>query len=100
MFRHIALFQWNEEATDERKRAALDGLAALPGQIPEVRSFRFGADAGLSNGNFDVAVVADFDDAEAYRRYAEHPAHVALLTDLIRPIITARAAVQHHMEGA
>lgn len=95
MFRHIVLFRWNDQATDERRRAVLDGLAALPGQVPQVRSYRFGADAALAEGNFDLGVVADFDDAEAYRAYASHPAHTSLVTDVIRPVISERAAVQH-----
>ncbi len=95
MLRHIVLFRWNEQATQERRQDALAGLAALPGQVPQVRAFRFGADAGLAEGNFDLAVVADFDDEDGYRAYATHPAHVALVTEVIRPIITERVAVQH-----
>lgn len=98
MFRHIVLFRWRDDAAADAKTAALEGLAALPGQIPDVRSFRFGTNAGAAD-NFDVGVVADFDDADAYQRYAEHPAHVALVTERLRPIIAARAAVQHRLDG-
>lgn len=98
MFRHVVMFRWADSATDEVRRAAHDALAALPGQVPEVRAFSFGPDAGLAEGNFDLAVVADFDDADAYRAYATHPAHVSLVTDLLRPHITERAAVQHELD--
>lgn len=95
MLRHIALFRWNDQATEERRAAVMEGLAALPAQIPEVRAFRFGLDAGLVEGNFDLGVVADFDDADGYRAYASHPAHTSLVADVIRPVISERAAVQH-----
>jgi hypothetical protein len=95
MLRHIVLFRWNEQATQERRQEVLDGLAALPDQVPHIRAFRFGADAGLSQGNFDLGVVADFDDADGYDAYAKHPAHVMLVTEVIRPVIAERAAVQH-----
>ena len=98
MFRHIVMFRWSDEATADAKAAAIEGLAQLPSQIPEVRAFQFGQNAGADD-NYDLGVVADFDDIDSYRRYAEHPAHVALVTDRLRPIIAARAAVQHHVDG-
>lgn len=95
MFRHVVLFSWKDDVSDGRRRAVMEGLAKLPTEIPEVRAFQFGEDAGLGPDNFDLAVVADFDDAEAYRRYAAHPAHTQLVADVIRPVVTQRAAVQY-----
>ncbi len=97
MFRHVVLLKWKAEATAAQKQAVLDGLAELPGAIPEIRSYVFGADAAISDGNHDLAVVADFDDAEGYLVYAAHPVHVALITEKIRPILAARAAVQYEV---
>lgn len=95
MFRHVVVFRFKAEATDAQKVALRDDLAALPGQIPELRRYVFGDDAGLADGNFDFAVVADFDDVAAYRAYAEHPAHQSLIADRIRPILAERVAVQY-----
>ncbi|HEX2192582.1 MAG TPA: Dabb family protein [Acidimicrobiales bacterium] len=95
MFRHVVLFTWKADASDVEIRAFAEGLAALPGRIPEIRSYRFGADAGLAGGNEDFALVADFDDAEAYRRYAEHPAHRHVIAELLWPILGGRHAVQY-----
>jgi hypothetical protein len=97
MFRHIALFAWVADATDEQKQAVRDGLASLPGQIPELRSYCFGDDAGLREGNFDFGLVADFDDVDGWQAYSSHPAHQAVLADLIRPILANRAAIQQHL---
>ncbi len=97
MFRHVVLITLGSEATDDRRQALLDGLSALPAAIPEIRSYVYGVDAGLAEGNATVAVVADFDDVDGYRVYATHPAHVRVITELIRPIMVARAAVQHEV---
>lgn len=94
MLVHVSLLKWAEGATPEQRAAVEAGLARLPAQIPEIRSYRFGADAGLSPANHDLAIVAGFDDAEGYRRYAEHPAHRELIARLVRPILAGRAAVQ------
>jgi hypothetical protein len=44
-------------------------------------------------------VVAELDDAESYRRYAGHPAHVDLRDRLIEPIVDTRRAVQFLFDG-
>ena len=97
MYRHIVMFRWREDATEEARRAAIDGMRALPGRIDGVRAFACAENAGAAE-NHDVGVVVDFDDEAAYRHYAEHPAHVELVTDTLRPIIAERAAVQHHFD--
>lgn len=97
MLRHVALFSWKPDASEVSIRAFSDGLAALPAQIPEIRSYRFGPDALLGGGNDDFALVADFDDMAAYRRYAEHPAHRHLIATLLMPIVAGRHAVQYLM---
>lgn len=95
MIRHVVLFRWKPDADDAGKRRVAEGLSQLPGAIPEIRRYAFGPDAGFAEGNFDFAVVADFDDADAYRVYAAHPAHTGLITERIRPLIAERVAVQY-----
>jgi hypothetical protein len=78
--------------------SALDEVVAalrtLPGVIPEIRRFDVGPDLGLADGNADVALVADFDDADAWRRYQEHPEHVRVIAEHVRPILEHRVACQ------
>ena len=51
MIRHVVLFTWTPEATPEQLAAVAAGLASLPGQIPGVRAYHFGTDAGLVDGH-------------------------------------------------
>ncbi|HKC49340.1 MAG TPA: Dabb family protein [Myxococcota bacterium] len=97
-FRHVVLFRW-KPGTGERELQALErALEALPRAIPEIRAYRFGRDAGVANGNFDFAIVADFADESAWRRYVDHPAHAALVAERVRPILAERAATQIRVE--
>lgn len=96
---HVAIFTWAPDATDARRAELCDGLAALPGLIPEIRSYRFGPDAGLVAGNDEFAVVADFDDVDGYRSYAADPHHVDIIERLLKPIVRTRHAVQFPSEG-
>lgn len=93
VIRHMALFTWNPGTTAEQVAALCDGLAAIPSRIPEIRSYRFGSDLGLG-GNGQVAVVADFDDADGYRAYARHPDHQRVIAEMVAPIRADRLAVQ------
>lgn len=99
MFRHVVMLTWNESATAEQRRAVREGLKTLSPQIPEIRSYRIGEDAGLgAQGNSDMVIVADFDDAAGYLVYRDHPVHQELIVRLIRPILESRAAVQHELD--
>jgi hypothetical protein len=98
MLRHVVLLSWTESATAEQRSAVVDALNTLPAQIPEIRSYRVGADAGLAaQGNAHLAVVADFDNVDGYFVYRDHPAHKDVIARLILPILASRAAVQHEL---
>ncbi|GGO60396.1 Dabb family protein [Nonomuraea cavernae] len=94
MIRHVVLFTWSEDATDEQKARVAAELRELPGLIPQIRAYTFGGDLGVNQGNHEFAVVADFDTVDDYLVYRDHPRHLAVVTDHIRPILAARAAVQ------
>jgi Stress responsive A/B Barrel Domain len=99
MFRHVVLFTWTEEATDEQKATLTAELAKLPGAIPEIRAYTLGADAGVNPGNQEFAIVADFDDVDDFLVYRDHPAHQAAITEYIKPIAASRAAAQFVFEA-
>lgn len=94
MLRHCVMFRWDEGTSDTTKEKVAEALRALPGQIPEIKGYAVGADAGLGGDNHDFVVVGDFEDEAGFKVYAEHPAHVAVIKELIRPNIAARAAIQ------
>jgi Stress responsive A/B Barrel Domain len=97
MIRHVVLIAWIPEATDAQKQRVDVELNALPALMKGIRSYRSGPDAGLVEGNFDYAIVADFDDAESYLGYRNHPAHRAVITETIDPIVRQRVAVQYRI---
>jgi hypothetical protein len=53
----------------------------------------------MGPGGFDFALVADFDDEEGYRRYAEDPAHREVVERLIRPITAQSVRVQYRLRA-
>lgn len=95
MFRHVVLFRWQEGTEPEEAAAALDEVRRLPSLIPEIRGYSVGEDARVAEGTLDAVVVADFDDETGYRTYAQHPEHVRVVQECLRPLLAERAAVQY-----
>jgi hypothetical protein len=67
LLHHTVLLRFVDDATDEQRVAVRDALRARP---------------------------ATFDDDAGYATYRDHPDHVRVVRDLIRPVAAARAAVQ------
>jgi len=101
MLRHVVLIRLVEDDPERPLDASADelvaALRALPDRIPEIRSYEVGRDLGLAPTNAHVAIVAEFDDAEALAAYREHPAHVDVLERLIEPVSASRTAVQFEL---
>jgi len=99
MLRHVALFRFKPETTNDQIESAALALSTLPDQIDVLRKFRFGSDAGITEGEWDFAVVAVVDNADDYVAYRDDPAHVAILRDYLAPLVSEAARIQFESEG-
>lgn len=93
-FHHAVMFRWTEAVDADHIAKVSAWLDELPGAIPTIRGYRHGADAGVNQGNFDYAVVGEFDDVEGYLTYRDDPYHQELIQTLIAGFVADRAAVQ------
>jgi hypothetical protein len=94
MIRHVVLFTFVDSVTSAQVDELAAALDSLPGQIPEIVTYRHGRDLGLSETNFDYAVTADVASEEDLAVYRSHPVHVRLIADHIEGNVVDRAAVQ------
>lgn len=93
--RHIVLWKLAAEDADTRALHAeqiAERLGALPAQIPEIRGLQVGPNVAYPQTNWDVALIADFDDVEALEAYQVHPAHQEAGA-FVRSVVSDRAAV-------
>jgi hypothetical protein len=97
MIRHVVLFTWTDGMTEAMEQQLSAELNALAPTLPGVQSYHAGPDAGIIEGNFDFAVVGDFDDADSYLAYRDNPQHQDIISRLSRPNTKARAAVQYEI---
>ena len=97
MIRHVVVFTWSAEADGDRRRTTVEALRRLREDVGGMTSLEVAEDAGLSDGNADTVLIADFPDVEAFRRYAQDPVHQAVLAEHVRPWLAGRSAVQYQL---
>ncbi len=88
MIRHIVMWKFREDADPTE---FLTGLAALDGQIPQIRHMEIHRSA-VSDAAYDAILISDFDSLEDVNVYKKDPRHVAV-SNLCKAIRTARSAI-------
>jgi len=94
MITHIGMLTLVEAATAADRQAIADGLLGLVGQIDGLQRVEVGTDLGLTEGNGDVLFRLEFASEDAWRAYATHPAHRAVIVERIAPVLASKAFVQ------
>jgi hypothetical protein len=97
MIRHVVVFTWSADADSDRRRSTVEALRRLREDVGGMTSLVVADDEGLSDGNADTVLLADFPDAEAFHRYAQDPVHLAVLAEHVRPWLAVRSAVQYRI---
>ncbi len=94
MIRHVVLFRWKAGVDDAHVEATKAALGRLPGLIPQLVSYSYGADLGTAPTTLDFAVTAQFATIDDFVVYRDHPEHQAFVADYVAPFVDERCAVQ------
>ena len=93
MVRHVILWtlkdQYSGAQMEEIKAGIKEGLEGLKGQIPGLVDIKVYTN-GLSSSNTDLMLDSTFENEEALKNYATHPAHVAVADNKVRPFTASR----------
>lgn len=98
--RHIVTWKLAGETREERDRQAEEIRAALTplvDTVPSVRALSVHRNELFDGDNWDVTLIADFDDADGLAAYATHPEHVAA-GRVIKSYSTGRVATDFFVE--
>jgi len=92
----LHIVSWRLAATDPVEKAAHAAgiaarLGALVGVIDDIQTLRVGPDV-VGGANWDIALVAEYDDEAALARYQVHPAHVEA-AGYVKSVVAERMAV-------
>lgn len=95
MLRHIVA--WKLAAEDvptklEQSSAIAAQLQGLVPVIPQILSLTVGSNSTSIPGNWDLVLVADYEDEAALQIYIDHPEHQRVAA-FVRSLVSARAAV-------
>lgn len=97
MLRHIVLVSFKPEVSADQIEAWREAVAGICETSADVLSFSLGRNIGSGPNHHDAALVADFEDIEAFRRYVGSDAHKAYVEDHARHVTAKLAAIQHEM---
>ena len=93
MVKHVILWtlkdQYSGAQMEEIKAGIKEGLEGLKGQIPGLVDIKVYTN-GLSSSNTDLMLDSNFENEEALKNYATHPAHVAVADNKVRPFTASR----------
>ena len=93
MVKHVILWtlkdQYSGAQMEEIKAGIKEGLEGLKGQIPGLVDIKVYTN-GLSSSNTDLMLDSTFENEEALKNYASHPAHVAVADNKVRPFTASR----------
>jgi hypothetical protein len=92
MIRHVAVFKFKPEFTDEQLDTWIAMVEDLPNHIPQVKGLSIGRDQLHGPNSHQLAIVADFDSLEDLAVYSTHPAHQPVL-DMSAPVKDSLAVV-------
>ena len=93
MVKHVILWtlkdQYSGAQMEEIKAGIKEGLEGLKGQIPGLVDIKVYTN-GLSSSNTDLMLVSTFENEEALKNYATHPAHITMADNKVRPFTASR----------
>lgn len=96
MIKHIVLFELSDELSHDEKACVIQRVKEAFEQLPEriecLRCLRIAPNLNPSE-SYDFALIADLDTMQDVKTYAEHSEHVTLVSQMIKPHLKARAAV-------
>ena len=100
MVKHVILWTLKEEFSEEEKetiKAGIkEGLEGLKGQIPGLLDIQVNTN-GLASSNADLMLDSTFENEEALKGYAVHPAHVAVADGKVRPYTASRVCLDYEI---
>lgn len=95
MYRHVVMFRLATDAPEGTVTAIRAGLDELPRKIHQIVGYAHGPNVGPAPTNFDYVLVADFESADDFAAYRDHPDHQQFIAEYITPNVTERYAVQY-----
>ena len=95
MLEHVVLFRVKEGSSPDLLARMASGIRGLKEAVPVVVDLTFGANVTDRGQGFTHGLVVRLHSREDLDRYLEHPEHVRVVTEDVRPIVEDVLAVDY-----
>ena len=100
MVKHVIIWTLKPELDSEDRAMIIprikEHLEALKGVIPGIVELKVHTD-GLASSNTDIMLDSTFENEEALKNYATHPAHVEVAYDDVIPFTKIRSCFDYEV---
>ena len=96
MVKHIIIWTLKDDIEDvnQVKAGIKEGLEGLKDVVPGLVNIEVKID-GLASSNADLMLDSTFENEEALKGYAVHPAHVKVADEKVRPYTKIRSCFDY-----
>ena len=98
MVKHVILWTLKDELSDAEKvsvkKGIKEGLEGLKDKVPGIIDIKVNIN-GLASSNADLMLDSTFENEEALKGYAVHPAHVKVADEKVRPYTKIRSCFDY-----
>lgn len=96
MIKHIVVWRMNDTGDKQKKAEDIKTqLEALKNIIDFIVDIRVGLNFNTTESASDVVLETVFNTKEDLERYQNHPAHVAVGRDYVRPNVSERRVIDY-----
>ena len=100
MVKHVILWtlkeEYSAEQKDEIKKGIKAGLEGLKGVVPGLLEIKVNT-VPLASSNCDLMLDSAFENEDALKGYAVHPAHVEVANTKVRPFTASRVCMDYEI---
>ena len=97
MIEHVVIFKWKSDAAPQQIESAISALRTLAA-IPGVVAISVGNTVTDRGQGYTTGLVVRLDNYDTLAIYAQHPMHLAVLSDFIIPIKDNIIAIDYVVE--
>lgn len=98
MIKHVLMANLLPDVTHEDVDNLIARWRALPDEIPDVVTLHAGRNLGLRDRQFEISAVAEFSDVDGWKRFIEHPRHMAFRDEVSINVVDPATVVTVQFE--
>lgn len=87
MIEHLVFLKLKPHVSNDAELKIIEGLKKLPETIKEIKELSVGKNFSSRNKGFQIGLRVFFENKINLEKYIEHPDHVSVLNEFIKPVL-------------